>query len=102
APPAAGGEAAPSAPDTVPGAGAAGAPVFSRSASGGVGVSGEPGSAITLHPLERALLPGVVVADDEDDDEDQHLDQAEEEQLVEDDRPREHEHGLDVEDHEQH
>src|SRR4029077_21018213 len=49
-----------------------------------------------------ALLPGVVVADDEDEDEDEHLDQAEQQQLIEDDGPREHEDRLDVEDDEQH
>ena len=61
-----------------------------------------PSSAPGSRPLERALLPGVRVADDEDEEEDDHLDQAEQLQLVHDDRPREHEHGLDVEDDEQH
>src|SRR4051812_37403425 len=56
----------------------------------------------TSSPLKGAFLPGIVVAHDQDEDEHQHLDQAEEQQLVEDDGPRKHEDGLDVEDDEQH
>src|SRR3954471_16440063 len=55
-----------------------------------------------LRPLEGALLPGIVVPHDQDEDEHEHLDQAEQQQLVEDDRPRKHEHGLDVEDDKEH
>src|SRR5437588_458697 len=93
---------------------------LSAAASGGVGVSdGLESSAIASHesainpqsairnpqclgPLERAFLPGVVVTDDEDEDEHDHFDQPEQRELVEDDGPRKHEHGLHVEDDEQH
>src|SRR4051794_32474161 len=55
-----------------------------------------------LHPLERALLPRVVVTDNQDEDEHQHLDEAEQPQPVENHRPWKHKYSLDVENHEQH
>src|SRR5256714_9822661 len=59
-----------------------------------------------LCPFERALAPGVVVADDEDADEDEHFEEREfgEREVVahEDDGPGEEEYGLHVEDEEEH
>src|SRR5580765_3455212 len=52
-------------------------------------------------PLERAALPGVEVADDEDRQEQHHLDESEQGQLVEEDRPGEEKDRLDVEDDEE-
>ena len=40
------------------------------------------GGVSHLDPFQRALLPGVVVADHEDEDEHDHLDEAEQQQLV--------------------
>src|SRR5262245_8914881 len=53
-------------------------------------------------PLECPLLQQVDVAHEQDDDEQRHLDQAIQPQLAECDRPRVEEHGLDVEQDEQH
>src|SRR4029079_7694778 len=55
----------------------------------------------SLDPTEDALTPGVEESEGEDHDEDGHLDQAEDVVDLEANRPREDEHGLDVEQHEQ-
>src|SRR5947209_19837676 len=60
----------------------------------------------SLGPFQRALAPGVVVADDEDADEEEHFEERElcEREVVahEDDRPGEQEDGLHVEDQDEH
>src|SRR5438093_924725 len=48
-------------------------------------------------PLERALAPHVDEPEREHEDEDAHLDEAEDAERTEEDRPRVHEHHLDVE-----
>src|SRR6185295_3388715 len=55
-----------------------------------------------LRPLERALPPGVVVANNEYADEQQHLDQSKHRKAVINHRPWEQENGFDVEDQKQH
>src|SRR3954454_2187409 len=54
-----------------------------------------------LDPTEHTLAPGVEQAQGEDGDEDQHLDETEHVVGLEVDGPREDEHGLDVEQHEE-
>src|SRR5712691_2944452 len=55
-----------------------------------------------LCPVERLALPTVDVPDDQDRQEDEHLDEPEEAQTVEHDRPGKQEDRLDVEDDEEH
>jgi len=52
-------------------------------------------------PLQRAFLPDPNVAHDQDAKEDQHLEQTEQAERLELNRPREEKNGLNVEDHEQ-
>src|SRR4051794_20604983 len=54
-----------------------------------------------LDPAQHALAPCVEQAQGEDGDEDEHLDETEHVVGLEPGRPREDEHGLDVEEHEQ-
>ena len=67
-----------------------------------VSVRIQPDDAGRLRPVERAFLPGIRIAGHQNRQEDDHFNQAEQRQLVNDDRPRKHEHGLHVENHEQH